>query len=347
MYRRVVTVDGSSFKIREYQLPPLAANEARVQVEFASPKHGTETHAIEGSAFTEKEWDPELRLFKPRAEQADSLTPAERGVGNMIVGVVTEVGPEVTRVRVGERVFGYGAIREMHQGPETKLWPLENLDPVDAVCIDPAHVAFVAVRDGHIRIGDDVAVFGLGAIGLAAVQIARASGARHVFAIDPIPIRREAALRFGAVAALDPTATDVGLAIKAATGKAGVDVSVETSGNGRALHEAIRCLRQCGTVVHVPWGPRDTSALHLDEEFHLNRPTIVGSQAWEGWANPDRDYPRWTWDRAYETTISLMRDGVTTGKGIVTPIVDFEDVTEALETVFHHPESTIKLGVRF
>ena len=44
------------------------------------------------------------------------------------------------------------------------------------------------------------------------------------------------------------------LAIKGATGNKGVDVSIETSGNGRALHESIRCIRQCGTIVHVPWG---------------------------------------------------------------------------------------------
>lgn len=348
MPRRVVTVDGTSFLIREYDLPPLAANEVRVQVEFAAPKHGTETHLITGSSFGEKEWDPELRLFKPRENApAPPAAHVERGVGNMIVGTVLEAGSGVTRVAAGQRVFGYGAIREMHQGPESKLWPLEGLDPLDAVCIDPAHVAFVAVRDGNIRIADDVAVFGLGAIGLLAVQIARAGGARRIFAVDPIAPRREAALRFGATAAFDPTAVDAGLEIKRATAKAGVDVSIETSGSGRALHESIRCLRQCGTVVHVPWGPRDASGLRLDEEFHLNRPTIVGSQAWEGWANPDRDTPRWNWDRAYQAAIDLMRDGTTTGQGIITPVVDFEDAPAALEAVFHHPENTIKLGVRF
>ncbi len=43
--------------------------------------------------------------------------------------------------------------------------------------MDPAHVAFVAMRDGNVRLGDDVAVFGLGAIGLLTVQAAHAAGA--------------------------------------------------------------------------------------------------------------------------------------------------------------------------
>jgi threonine dehydrogenase-like Zn-dependent dehydrogenase len=180
-------------------------------------------------------------------------------------------------------------VREIVQGPENAWYPLGNLPPDSAVCIDPAHVAFVAVRDGNIRIGDTVAVYGLGAIGLCAVQIARASGARQVFAVDPIALRREYALAHGADMALDPMTTDAALQIKLATDKAGVDVSIETSGNARALQDAIRAIRQCGTVVHVPWGPKDCTALHLDEEFHLNRPTLVGSQAWSGWGNPDRD----------------------------------------------------------
>ena len=47
-----------------------------------------------------------------------------------------------------------------------------DLAPEAAVCVDPAHVAFVAIRDGNVRLGDWVAVFGMGAIGLLAVQAA-------------------------------------------------------------------------------------------------------------------------------------------------------------------------------
>jgi threonine dehydrogenase-like Zn-dependent dehydrogenase len=315
-----------------------------VRVTFGAPKHGTESHIITGSVQDRKRWDPELRLFLPREETAAAERPAQRGIGNMVVGTVSAVGPEVTRHKVGDRVFGSGQICEEHQAPEEKWFPLGELSPEDAVCVDPAHVAFVAVRDGNIRIGDNVAIFGLGAIGLMAVQIARAAGARAVLAVDPLALRRERAAAFGADA-LDPTAGDVALAIKRATGGKGVDVAVETSGSGRALNDAIRCIQQCGTVVHVPWGPKDASQLHLDEEWHLNRPTLVGSQAWEGWGSPDRSYPLWTHQRAYEAAIDLLRRGLITGKGVVTPIVPFADAPEALAAIFSAPETTIKVGV--
>jgi threonine dehydrogenase-like Zn-dependent dehydrogenase len=348
MPRRLVTIEGKSFRIVEYDLTPLAPNEIRVAVTFAAPKHGTELHGLTGSAFNRKIWDGELRMFLPKPPTEEpSAPPSERSVGNMVVGTVSEVGEQVTRWRVGDTVFGYGQIREIVQGAENVWYPLGNLTPSSAVCVDPAHVAFVAVRDGKIRIGDTVAVYGIGAIGLMAVQIARAGGARKVFAVDPLAIRREYALAHGADAAFDPTTEDAAYQIKLATERAGVDVSIETSGNSRALHDAIRCIRQCGTVVHVPWGPKDGTHLHMDEEFHLNRPTLVGSQAWSGWGNPDRDYPLWTWERAYNATIELFRAGLITGEGIVTPVFTFEDAPAGLAHAFAHPETAIKAGVQF
>jgi threonine dehydrogenase-like Zn-dependent dehydrogenase len=349
MPKELVTLEGKTFRFREYELPPLAANEVRVQVEFAAPKHGTEAHLITGSALDSKVWDSELRLFRPRPERATPAPNAapERTMGNIVVGSVSEIGSAVTRFRRGERVFGYGAIRQQHQAPEERWYSAAGLSNEDAVCADPAHVAFVAVRDGNIRIGDHVAIYGLGAIGLMAVQIARAGGARRVYAVDPIAIRRQCAERLGADLALDPSQGDAALAIKHATGNKGVDVAIETSGNGRALHDAIRCIRQCGTVVHVPWGPKDCSHLHLDEEFHLNRPTLIGSQAWSGWGNPDRSYPLWDWERAYNAAVDLLRDQLITGSGVVMPIVVFEQAPQALAMIFNQPEQTIKVGVTF
>jgi threonine dehydrogenase-like Zn-dependent dehydrogenase len=127
----------------------------------------------------------------------------------------------------------------------------------------------------------------------------------------------------------------------------GVDVAIETSGSDRALHDSIRCLRQCGTVVHVAWGPTAAAHLHLDEEFHINRPLIVGSQAWAGWENPDRSYPRWDHARAYAAAIELFRAGLLSGAGMVEPSVPFADAPAALHAIMASPETTIKVGVRF
>ena len=347
MARRVVSHGGLNFAFESFEPADLAANEVRVRVDFAAPKHGTETKVMTSNPHLRKRWDPQLRIFLPRAEAAADPGAGTRPVGNMVVGTVCELGAGVERWRMGDSVFGYGPISELHQAHEDHWIALADLRPTDAVCVDPAHVAFVAVRDGTIRVGDDVAISGLGAIGLMAVRIARAAGAATILAVDPIASRRASALAHGADAVFDPMAGDVGLAIKRATADKGVDVAIETSGNSRALHEAVRCLRQCGTVVHVPFGPQGAVDLRMDEEFHHNRPTIIGSQAWKGWGNPDRDFPRWDHDRAYAATIDLFARGLVHGEGIVTPIVPFDDLLEPLTAAFHQPESAIKLGVTF
>ncbi len=346
MPRAIVTDDGVVYRFVEYDLPEPGGDEVRIRVEFAAPKHGTEMHAMQGSAFDRKRWDPELRMFLPRDGGGGASLQGPRPIGNMVVGTIERVGPEARRYKPGDRVFGYGPIRETHQASESALWPVEGMTEPDCVCVDPAHVAFVAVRDGNVRIGDTVAVYGLGAIGLMAVQIARAGGARKVCAVDPIAIRRARAVDLGADAAFDPRSCDAALEIKTATGRAGVDVAIETSGRA-ALHDAIRCIRQCGIVVHVPWGPHDCTALHLDEEFHLNRPTIVGSQAWSGWGCADRSYPLWTHERAFEATIELFRAGLIAGNPVVDPIVPFDKAPEALADIVRAPERTVKVGVAF
>ena len=345
MPRRIIARQGPTFHLIEYDPPPLGEQDVRVAVEFAAPKHGTEIKGLTSNPFARKRWNPTLRLFLPNDAGNSPAPPLERSVGNMIVGTVAEVGRAVRRFSAGDRVFGYGPICDLHQTAADRLYPLGDLQVADAVCVDPAHVAFVAIRDGNVRIGDDVVVYGLGAIGLMAVQIARVAGARRVFGVDPMSIRRACAEANGADATFDPPACDAALEIKLATEKMGVDVALDTSGNSRALHDAIRAIRQCGTVVAVAFGPHDNSHLHLDEEFHHNRPTIIGSQAWSGWENPDRGYPLWTHQRAYEATIDLFRRGLLSGEGVVTPIVPMVDAADALTDLLSAPETTIKLGV--
>jgi len=106
---------------------------------------------------------------------------------------------------------------------------------------------------------------------------------------------------------------------------------------------AIRAIRQCGTIVHVPYGPKDASTLHLDEEFHVNRPTIVGSQA--VWQNPDRSHPLWDEARARQTAADLFRRGMLSSQGIVTPVVAFRAAIQELADGMAGPSRAIKIGV--
>src|SRR5438270_10122770 len=99
MPRELVAVGPREPVLREYAEPPLQADQNRIRSEFSAPKHGTELGRYRGtSAFNRARYDPTLQHFVPRT---DSVAAFPFRLGNMTIGVVTEVGSNVRRYRVG------------------------------------------------------------------------------------------------------------------------------------------------------------------------------------------------------------------------------------------------------
>ena len=265
-------------------------------------------------------------------------------LGNMCVGRVIEVGPEVVLLAKGNRIFAHGSFREEHIWPETVHKLPEEVPWQAAVCLDPADFALGAVRDGHVRIGDAVAVFGMGAIGLMAVQLARLAGAYPVIAVEPLELRRHGALECGADLVFDPGACDVGLEIKKATDKRGADVCIEYSGNWLALQAALRGVAYHGTVVAGAWPGSYPAGLDLGAEAHWNRPRIVFTRAC---SEPNPDYPNWDEKRIFGVVWRLLSSGTLRSEPIVRPVVDFSDLLTEYPKIATHPGENVKLGVRF
>jgi 2-desacetyl-2-hydroxyethyl bacteriochlorophyllide A dehydrogenase len=115
---------------------------------------------------------------------------------------------------------------------------------------DVMGTGYHAVAESGVRAGDSVAVLGLGPVGLCAVQVALASGAGPVVAIDSVPQRLEMARSFGAVPVhlTDESPRDV---VRSLTDKRGVDAAIDAVGHPDALDLAIRLTRKAGTVVAI------------------------------------------------------------------------------------------------
>lgn len=349
MPRELVAVAMRTPALREYQDEPLRPGEIRVKTLYGAPKHGTELRQYRGdSLLADSHWDPEQRIFLAGAGPRPQYP---RPLGNMAVGVVTEIGPGVEGVVVGDRVAGYGPLRETQRWawgttgayPGVQKMP-DGMTWQAAVCRDPATVALGGIRDGNVRVGDRVAVFGLGAIGLMAVQLAKIAGASFVAALDPIVVRREVAATAGADVVLDPTAVDAGLEIRRATNGQGVDVALETSGNPRALHHAIRGLAFGGTVAVIARYKEIRGGLDLGCEAHYNRPRLVFPRAE---SEPHYDHPRWNNRRQSDAAWELLAAGRLDCEPIVQPVVPFDRVVEAYREIDEHPERSVKLGVTF
>lgn len=341
MPRELVTTGLGQVEIREYPRVPLGDFDIRVKSTHAAAKHGTEMSFFKGYGLDRGRYDSDYHLFRPEESDVEFPLP----LGNTSVGTVVEIGGQVTRYRVGDRVFAYGPFREEHVWPESAARALPaHVSWQAACCLDPVDFAVGAVRDGHVRLGDAVAVFGMGAIGLCALQTVRAAGADLLIAVEPATSRREMAQELGADVVLDPTATDVGLAIKDLTGKRGADVCIEYSGHHLALQQALRAVAYGGTVVAGAFPGAYPAGLDLGAEAHFNRPTLIFSRAC---SEPNPDYPNWDEARIMDVAWKLLCEEKITAEAIVRPVVDFETLPEVYPRIASDMETYLKLGARF
>jgi threonine dehydrogenase-like Zn-dependent dehydrogenase len=351
MIKQLVAVAPHKAAILECEDRSIKANEVRVQIEFASPKHGSELAGFRGeSPHMDEYYDESWHTFLPRPDNdKKGVNFGSWNLGNQWVGIITEAGSDVVDYKLGDRVCGYGGIRETHiVNAVNNFYLLKMPDEMSwksAVCFDPAQFALGGIRDAHVRAGDRVAVIGLGAIGQLAAQMAKLAGASYVAVVDPIEKRRQVALNTGADEAFDPLNQDVGLELKKATNKLGVDVVIETSANEFALQQALRGLAYGGTIAYVGWARPFKGGLDFGREAHFNNAKIVFSRAC---SEPNPDYPRWSWRRIEETCWKMLSEGLLNCEGIVNPVVPFEESASGYErNVDLDPNQSVKLGVRF
>jgi len=349
MPRRLAIAGPHKVEVLQYRDPPLEVRQVLIRTEVASGKHGTTLAGFDNVNFQGQTFDQAMRLFvpresEPRPAETKPLTP--RGTGTGGVGTVVEVGPEVTRWRAGDRVFGPMDICETNICHEDRLWELGDLDPHLALCLEPAYVAFYCIRESHVRFGDRVAVVGLGALGLLAVRMAAQAGAEMLFAVDPLPGRRQWAAANGADHVLDPTEVDAAVAIHKLAGDRGCDVAVELSGAYNGLQTAIRSVRVGGTVCSAGFYQGESRGLWLGREWHHNRLTMIVPHGC-GWGHPPRDYPGWDAGRAYDCIVSMMRQGKLTAPGLIDPVVSLQEGPEVWRLIEHEPDKVIKYAVAF
>ncbi|MFD7392131.1 Zn-dependent alcohol dehydrogenase [Streptomyces sp. NPDC059852] len=192
---------------------------------------------------------------------------------------------------------------ELHPGLNVAAFAEETVVPVncvlplpDGVPLTDAALLGCAVLTGYgavhhaarVRAGESVAVFGVGGVGLAALQSARIAGAGRIVAVDVSPAKEELARAAGAtdyVVASDNTARE----IRGLTGRQGVDVSVECVGRAATIRAAWDSTRRGGRTTVVGIGGKDQQVtFNALEIFHWGR-TLAGCVY--GNSDPARDVP--------------------------------------------------------
>ena len=130
------------------------------------------------------------------------------------------------------------------------------------------------VETGAVRPGERVAIFGVGGLGIHAVQIARLCGAGLIVAVDPRAGARERALKVGADVAVSPD--DAKAALRAATGGEGVDVAFDFVGVNAVVKASVASLAPRGRCVLVGVGG-ERLELGPSVNFALRQTRLLGS----------------------------------------------------------------------
>ena len=353
MPRTLVLGGVEQLELVERPSSPLKPGEARLRSRLSGISHGTELSLYRGtSAFTDKVFDRGLRAFVSPHAGAASAYPVT--LGYEMVSEVVEVGSDVDAVEVGDLVHTGTPHQE-----ETVLDVAESLAttyplvvlPTDerlerALFISLSSVALQAVHDAELKLGDAVSVHGLGAIGLMAVQMCLLEGIQNVFAVDPDPARRALALGFGATDVLDPTADEtVALQVRDRNHGRGVDVAIDVSGSDRGLQGALEAAGLGATVVAAGFYQGGAANLHLGEEFHHNRLSLIASIG--GWGTPNRHAPLWDRRRVLDVATRLLYTDRVSVEGLLTRTFPFAEAPEAYRWLDGHPQEAVKVALDY
>ena len=339
-------VEPQRLEIREVEERALAEDEVRLRTLYSGISAGTELTAYRGSnPYLHKQWDETRRLFVPAEET--SLRFPVIGFGYEECGEVVERGRAVTQVQIGDRIYGTWGHRTHHVVTEAYAAPrvlAPDLDPITGIFSQIGAIGLNGILDAAIRMGETVAVFGLGTPGQIIAQLAKRSGAR-VIGVDPIALRRTAATELGALDyALSPADGNVAEQIRALTDGRGADVCIEASGAYPALHEAIRAAAYSAKVVTLGFFQGHGAGLFLGEEFHHNRVNVVCSQIYG--VSPELTY-RWNQARLVSTFMQLQAQGVVELKPIITHVLPFAEAAEAFRLCDLEPEKVIQVVLDF
>lgn len=268
-------------------------------------------------------------------------------LGHEGCGEVLDVGEGVRTVKAGDRVVlhwrkgaGLESVTPVYRsrlGPINAGWVTtfndyavvsENRVTVVPPDFDPEVAALfgcavttgfgVVTNDARLAIGESIAIFGAGGIGLNIVQGAALAGAHPIIAIDRFANRLELARSFGATHTFDVTTGDAATEIRHVVGGDGVDVAVDNTGNVEVIALASRITNRRGRTVLVGVPPVGATAAIATLPLHFEK-RLVGSHG--GSSRPEVDIPRY---------VRLLAAGRFSCAGIVGRRYGLEEINTAI-----------------
>lgn len=334
---------------------PVRPGMVRIDIEYCGIC-GSDLHEYEHGPAPIRREDQDHQI--PTSEWDEHLPMP---MGHEIVGIVTEVGDDVDRIKTGDRITPclilpcdecrYCADGDYHlceriTGPvatpgfaesivvpaSTAVVVPDGVTSRHAALTEPLSVALHGVRQSGLKAGDTVAVFGAGAIGLGVVGTAVAAGARDVIVSEPRAARREAAVAMGADEVVDPMETDPVAFVRERT-EGGADVTVEAVGVDETLIQALRSAAYGGTVAVLGVFVEEAT-LHPNDIMQTER-TVVGSFAFRGGHQRDRG--------EFPAVLEMLADGRLDPEPMISDVFSLSEVELAFEQLLEPESDAVKV----
>ena len=247
----------NTVEIKARKLEATPAGQVRIKTEYSMVSTGTELHRIQATHTANR--------------------PFPTATGYIAIGHIVGLGDGVQSWKLGDRVLFGTAHHGTIDFPADKCTAVPpDVTSRDAVCTTLLSISLRGVRAAQVALGDSVAVFGQGVIGVFATHLAKLSGACPVIAVDPVAARREAARKLGADVTIDPLAEDVAARIKALTGGLGVNTAIEATATPRVAATLPSHVRDEGRIV-ILGGVHGKVEMDLYSFFQKSNQTMIGT----------------------------------------------------------------------
>lgn len=327
----VYFVQPQHVEVRQGHLPDPGPGQALVRTLYSAISPGTEMLFYRGQFPTELPLDDHLSALTSEAAYPLSY-------GYAAVGQIEGVGGGVATDLVGRLVFAFQphSCHFICAAQELQLIP-PGIQPRDALFLPNMETAVNFMLDGAPLIGEGVAVFGQGIVGLLTTALLARFPLSTLVTFDLHPLRREASQALKIDVCLDPAAPDDWEQARRLFPQ-GADLVYEISGAPAALDAALELTGFAGRVVIGSWYGAKPVQLNLGGTFHRSRIRLLSSQV-SSLAPGLRG--RWNSARRFDVAWEMIRQ-VRPSRWI-THTFALADAPRAYQLIDQNPEKTIQV----
>ncbi len=325
-----ITISTRHFEVVEHPIPEAGYGHVRVAVKAAGVCL-SDVHLLDST-------------LSPGYLDGDVVT-----MGHEVAGVVDQIGDGVDHWTIGDRVIVCAGIRDEKGRVRTQgfdfdggfadfmiadahtLVAIHEQLSFEQACIIPDAVStpWAAItQTAQMQAGLSSAVFGIGGLGIHAVQLLKIIGSSPIIAVDPLPLARERALLVGADVALDPHDPEFAKKVRAITNGRGIDSAFDFAGVNAVRIQALPLLAEGGKLIIIGIASEPIT-IPSDMAFVYKRNQILGHYGSEV--------------HHTQELVELVRAGKLDLSSSITSVLALEDAAQALNQLALKTDNPIRI----